>query len=126
MRLMHTSLPEFKLKLQSAVIEQSPNKQIEILGLSDLHYAKMQSLRTGRIEDSITEIAAEKATQKVQVVIIPRIPETMHTVVIKGFDAEGKPTRAILEVINIIHPTEEVELEGFTEVEDRRPVIGRH
>ena len=50
MRLMHTSLPEFKLKLQSAVIDQSPNKQIEIFGLSDLHYAKMQSLRTGRIE----------------------------------------------------------------------------
>lgn len=126
MRLMHTSLPEFKLKVQSAVIAQSPNKQVEIRGISDLHSAKMQSLRTGRIEDAISEIAAKKNTQKVEVVVIPRVPETMHTVVIKGFDAEGKPTEAILEVINIIHPTEEVELEGFTKVEDRRPPLGRH
>ncbi len=126
MRLMHTSLPEFKLKVQSAVVAQSPNKQIEIRGLSDLHSAKMQSLRTGRIEDAISEIAAEKVTQKVEVLVIPRIPETMHTVLVKGFDAEGKPTKAILEVINIIHPTEEVELEGFTQIEDRRPGIGRH
>ena len=126
MRLMHTSLPEFKLKVQSAVIGQSPNKQIEIRGLSDLRSAKMQSLRTGRIEDSIAEIAAEKRTQKIEVVIVPRIPETMHTVIIKGFDAQGAPTQAILEVINIIHPTEEVELEGFTQVQDRRPTIGRH
>lgn len=126
MRLMHTSLPEFKLKVQSAVIGQSPNKQIEIRGLSDLRSAKMQSLRTGRIEDSIAEIATEKRTQKVEVVIVPRIPETMHTVIIKGFDAQGAPTQAILEVINIIHPTEEVELEGFTQVQDRRPTIGRH
>lgn len=126
MRLMHTSLPEFKLKVQSAVIAQSPNKRIEIRGLSDLHSAKMQSLRTGRIEDAISEIAAEKVTQKVEVLIIPRIPETMHTVLVKGFDAEGKPTKAILEVINIIHPTEEVELEGFTKIKDRRPGIGRH
>ena len=126
MRLMHTSLPEFKLKIQSAVIAQSPDKQVEIRGLGDLHSAKMQSLRTGRIEDAISEIAAEKTTKKVEVVVIPRIPETMHTVVIKGFDAEGKPTEAILEVINIIHPTEEVELEGFTKVEDRRPPLGRH
>ncbi len=126
MRLMHTSLPEFKIKMQSAVIAQSPNKQIEVRGLSDLHSAKMQSLRTGRIEDSITEIAAEKRTQRVEVVVLPRVPETMHTVLVKGFDAEGKPTKAILEVINIIHPTEEVELEGFTEVEDRRPLIGQH
>ena len=126
MRLMHTSLPEFKLKVQSAVIGQSPNKQIEIRGLSDLHSAKMQSLRTGRIEDSISEIASEKRTQKVEVVVVPRIPETMHTVIIKGFDAQGTPTKAILEVINIIHPTEEVELEGFSDVQDHRPTIGRH
>ena len=126
MRLMHTSLPEFKLKMQAAVIKQSSNKNIEINGLENLKCAKMQSLRTGRIEDSIAEIAGEKRTQKVEVVVVPRVPETMHTVIVKGFDAAGNPTKAILEVINIIHPTEEVELEGFTEVEDRRPLLGRH
>lgn len=126
MRLMHTSLPEFKLKMQGAVIRQSSNKQIEIKGLENLKSAKMQSLRTGRIEDSISEIAGEKRTEKVEVVVVPRVPETMHTVIVKGFDADGNPTKAILEVINIIHPTEDVELEGFSEVEDRRPQLGRH
>ena len=126
MRLMHTSLPEFKLKMQTAVINQSPNKEVEIRGIENLKSAKMQSLRTGRIEDSVAAIASESRTKKVEIVVMPRIPETMHTVLVKGFDAEGRPTRAILEVINIIHPTEEVELEGFAEIEDRRPLIGRH
>ena len=126
MRLMHTSLPEFKLKMQAAVINQSPNKEVEIKGIENLKSAKMQSLRTGRIEDSVAAIASESRTKKVEIVVMPRIPETMHTVVVKGFDAEGRPTKAILEVINIIHPTEEVELEGFSEIEDRRPLIGRH
>lgn len=126
MRLMHTSLPEFKLKMQAAAIEQSPNKEVELRGVENLKSAKMQSLRTGRIEDAIAEVTAGKETQRVEVVVLPRVPETMHTVVIKGFDAEGKPTKAIMEVINIIHPTEEVELEGFTEIEDRRPLLGCH
>lgn len=126
MRLMHTSLPEFKLKIQSAVIKQSPQKTIDIKGLENLKSAKMQSLRTGRIEDSVDKIAADKETSRVEVVVMPRVPETMHTVIVKGFDKNGNPTKAILEVINIIHPTEEVELEGFENIEDRRPTIGRH
>lgn len=126
MRLMHTSLPEFKIKMQGAAIEQSPNKQVELRGVENLKSAKMQSLRTGRIEDAISEVAGQKQTRRVEVVVLPRVPETMHTVVIKGFDDEGKPTKAIMEVINIIHPTEEVELEGFKEIEDRRPLLGCH
>jgi UDP-N-acetylglucosamine enolpyruvyl transferase len=123
---MHTSLPEFKLKIKGAVIRQSPNKTIKIKGLENLKAAKMQSLRTGRIEESVEQIAAQKETVKVEVVVMPRIPETMHTVIVKGYDEQGNPTKAIMEVINIIHPTEEVELEGFEEIEDRRPTIGRH
>ncbi|PKM88835.1 MAG: hypothetical protein CVU87_06555 [Firmicutes bacterium HGW-Firmicutes-12] len=126
MRLMHTSLPEFKHKIKGAVIKQSPNKSIKIKGLENLKSAKMQSLRTGRIEESVEAIAANKETVKVEVVVMPRVPETMHTVIVKGYDEKGNPTKAIMEVINIIHPTEEVELEGFAEIEDRRPTIGRH
>jgi hypothetical protein len=126
MRFMHTSLPEFKLKVQGAVVKQSANKICELRGLENLKSAKMQSLRTGRIEDSIEEIAGDRNTHKIEVVVLPRVPETMHTVVVKGYDAEGMPTKAILEVINIIHPTEDVELEGFKNIEDRRPILGRH
>ncbi len=126
MRLMHTSLPEFKLKLQQAVVKESSNKEVSIRGLENLCSAKMQSLRTGRIEEAVNTIAADKATSKVEIVVLPRVPETMHTVVVKGYDAEGMPTKGILEVINIIHPTEDVELEGFVTIEDRRPTIGKH
>ncbi|NLZ54757.1 MAG: hypothetical protein GX892_16765 [Thermoanaerobacteraceae bacterium] len=126
MKLMHTSLPEFKLKLQSAVIKQSPNKSLEIKGIENLKHAKMQSLRTGRIEFAIQEIAEDRDIEKVEVVILPRVPETMHTVIIKGVGKDGTSKKAIIESINIIHPTEEVVLADVKEVDDRRPLIGRH
>ena len=53
MKLMHNSLPEFKLKMESAVINQSPDKCITIRGLENLKSAKFQSLRTGRIEYAV-------------------------------------------------------------------------
>jgi len=126
LKLMHTSLPEFKLKLQSAVIKQSPNKSLEIKGIENLKHAKMQSLRTGRIEFAIQEIAEDRDIEKVEVVILPRVPETMHTVIIKGVGKDGTSKKAIIESINIIHPTEEVVLADVKEVDDRRPLIGRH
>lgn len=126
MRLMHTSLPEFKLKMQAAVVRQSPRKGLEIKGIENLKSAKMQSLRTGRIELAVQEIAQDKDVEKVEVIIMPRVPETMHTVIIKGIDKNGNAKKAILEVINIIHPTEEVELAGIKDIDDRRPSIGKH
>lgn len=128
MKLMHNSLPEFKLKMQSAVVNQSPDKHLKIRGLDHLDSAKMQSLRTGRIEYAVEEVASEEDVNDVEMVIVPRIPETMHTVVIKGYNKEGEPSRAILESLNIIHPTEDVELEGFSEdrIEDKRPEVGEH
>ncbi|WP_246110727.1 hypothetical protein [Thermosediminibacter litoriperuensis] len=123
---MHTSLPEFKLKMQSAVVRQSPSKGLEIKGIENLKSAKMQSLRTGRIELAVQEVARDRDIDKVEVVIMPRVPETMHTVIIKGIDKNGNAKKAILEVINIIHPTEEVELAGINDIDDRRPPIGKH
>lgn len=85
MRLMHTSLPEFKLKMQAAVVRQSPRKGLEIKGIENLKSAKMQSLRTGRIELAVQEIAQDKDVEKVEVIIMPRVTETMHTVIIKRY-----------------------------------------
>lgn len=128
MKLMHTSLPEFKLKMKNAVTTQSPKKKLLIRGLENLDTAKMQSLRTGRIEYAVEEVASENDVDKIELVVMPRIPETMHTVVVKGYDQEGNPSQAILETLNIIHPTEEVELEGFPEedITDKRPPLGEH
>lgn len=126
MRLMHTKLPEFIEKIKKAVLKKTPDKAIDIKGMENLKHAKMQSLRTGRIELAVEELSSMESVEKVEVVVMPRVPETMHTVVIKGIDKDGHAKKAILEVINIIHPTEEVELTDCEEVDDRRPTLGRH
>lgn len=126
MKLMHTKLPEFIKKMKKAVVKHNPEKIIEIRGLESLHSAKMQSLRTGRIESAVEEIAAKEDIVKVELVVMPRVPETMHTVIAKGIDKDGNIVKAVLETINIIHPTEEVELENCEDIEDRRPSLGKH
>lgn len=124
LRFMHTKLPEFMKKMYAAV--HSGEKTMEIYGLESLHSAKMQSLRTGRIEDAVQEIAEREEVKHVEVHVLPRVPETMHTVLVKGKDKDGNTTKIILEVINIIHPTEETEFDGCTDIEDRRPKLGLH
>lgn len=123
MRLMHTKLPEFISKMNNAV---KHDKTIEIKGLENLQSAKMQSLRTGRIEQAVEELSEIEGIEKVELVVIPRVPETMHTVIVKGMDKDGMGKKAILEVINIIHSAEEAELLDFDEIEDKRPGLGKH
>lgn len=126
MKLMHTKLPEFIKKMKEAAIKGKVPKDIEIKGLENLTSAKMQSLRTGRIEQAVSEIAERDSVEKLEINVIPRVPETMHTVIVKGLDKEGKCLSAILEVVNILHPTEEAYLLDCDDVDDRRPKIGLH
>jgi len=125
-KLMHTKLPDYIRKMHEAVQKHFPDKDIQIRGLENLKSAKMQSLRTGRIEHAVEEIALSEGIDQVEMVVIPRVPETMHTVIIKGLGADGEVKKAVLEVINILHATEEYELGNCTEIDDRRPKIGRH
>jgi UDP-N-acetylglucosamine enolpyruvyl transferase len=126
MKLMHTKLPEFIKKMKEAAIRGKRPKDIEIKGLENLTSAKMQSLRTGRIEQAVSEIAERDSVEKLEINVIPRVPETMHTVIVKGLDKEGKCLSAILEVVNILHTTEEAYLLDCDDVDDRRPKIGLH
>ncbi|MEW8973556.1 MAG: hypothetical protein AB2375_05110 [Tissierellaceae bacterium] len=126
MKFMHTKLPEFIKKLTVAATKHLGDESIEIKGLENLKTAKMQSLRTGRIEDAVEELALDEDIEKVEVTVMPRVPETMHTVIVKGIDKDGNSKKAILEIINIIHPTEEIETGDCLEVEDRRPSLGKH
>lgn len=126
MKLMHTKLPEFLNKMRIAATKGDAPKEITIRGLENLTSAKMQSLRTGRIEYAVEEMVKRDGVEKIDFVVIPRVPETMHTVIIKGLDKDGNVKSAILELVNIIHPTEEAELLDCDDVEDRRPGIGRH
>jgi len=126
MQMMHTKLPEFIEKMKAAGGKSKQRKNVSIKGLENLRFAKMQSLRTGRIEHAVEELALRDDVAEVEVLIIPRVPETMHTVIIKGIDDDGKAKKAIVDVINILHPTEEAFLSDCGDIEDRRPKIGRH
>ena len=129
MKLLHTKLPEFIKKMQVAAATKGKTpKEINIMGLENLRSAKMQSLRTGRIEHAVGEIAALDHVDRMELIMIPRVPETMQTIIVKGIDKDGGCQKAILEIVNVLHPTEEAylldcELEN---VEDRRPAIGNH
>lgn len=129
MKLLHTKLPEFIKNMQvAAATKGSTPKEINIMGLENLRSAKMQSLRTGRIEHAVGEIAALDNVERLELIMIPRVPETMQTVIVKGIDKDGVCQKAVLEIINVLHPTEEAYLLDCDpeNVEDRRPAIGNH
>ena len=129
MKLLHTKLPEFIKKMQvAAATKGSTPKEINIMGLENLRSAKMQSLRTGRIEHAVGEIAALDNVERLELIMIPRVPETMQTVIVKGIDKDGECQKAVLEIINVLHPTEEAYLLDCDpeNVDDRRPAIGNH
>ena len=126
MKLLHTKLPEFIKKMQvAAATKGSTPKEINIMGLENLRSAKMQSLRTGRIEHAVGEIAALDNVERLELIMITIVPETMQTVIVKGIDKEGVCQKAVLEIINVLHPTEEAYLLDCDpeNVDDRRPAI---
>ena len=127
MILMHTKLPEFIRKMKVAAATKGPvEKECEVVGLENLKSAKMQSLRTGRIEQAVEDLAKKENIHRIEVAVIPRIPESMHSAVVRGFDKDGNPVQAVLETINILHPTEDILLHSCPDIQDRRPSIGKH
>ena len=127
MWMMHTTLPEFFRKMKTAAATQGDRpKECEVVGLENYKTAKMQSLRTGRIEQSVAKIAQMENVDHIEVAIMDRAPETMHQAVIRGFDKDGKPVYAILETINILHNTVEVLTHDVPVVEDHRSGVGKH
>ena len=129
MKLLHTKLPEFIKKMQvAAATKGSTPKEINIMGLENLRSAKIQRLLTGRIEHAVGEIAALDNVERLELIMIPRVPETMQTVIVKGIDKDGVCQKAVLEIINVLHPTEEAYLLDCDpeNVDDRRPAIGNH
>lgn len=127
MKLMHTKLPEFIKKMKEAAAKiTSGRKECEVVGLENLKTAKIQSMRAGRIEQAVEDLAKKEDVHRIEVNIIPRIPESVHNAIVRGFDENGKPTHAILQVVGILHPTEDVLLHDCPNIEDRRPPIGNH
>ncbi|MGI6586168.1 MAG: hypothetical protein ACOX3L_09590 [Lutisporaceae bacterium] len=120
MRLMHTKLPQFFQKIIDASKKNRQDTEVEIRGLENFKSAKLASLRVGRVEEEIVEITQDPGVKKVEVIVLPRIPETIHTVIIKGVQKDGTCKKAILESMFVTAPTEDYYLSDVEEIDDRR------
>ena len=120
MKLMHTKLPDFKKKVAEAGKKLRPETEVELRGLENMESAKLASLRVGRIEEEIIEITQDPNVAKVEVTVLPQIPETIHTVVIKGIQKDGTSKKTILESMIITTPAPECYYYDSEEVDDRR------
>ncbi|MCD8037170.1 MAG: hypothetical protein LUE88_07340 [Clostridiales bacterium] len=120
MKLMHTKLPDFKRKVVEAGKKLRPETEVELRGLENMESAKLASLRVGRIEEEIVEITQDPNVAKVEVTVLPQIPETIHQVIIKGIQKDGTSKKTILESMFITTPAAECYYYDSEEVEDRR------
>ena len=120
MKFMHTKLPDFKKKVMEAGKKLRSETEVELVGLENMESAKLASLRVGRIEEEILEITQDPNVAKVEVTVLPQIPETIHTVVIKGVQKDGTSKKTILESMFITTPAPECYYHDSEVVDDRR------
>ncbi|MCQ4727345.1 hypothetical protein NE664_11900 [Anaerotignum faecicola] len=120
MKFMHTKLPDFKKKVIEAGKKLRSETEVELVGLENMESAKLASLRVGRIEEEILEITQDPNVAKVEVTVLPQIPETIHTVVIKGVQKDGTSKKTILESMFITTPAPECYYHDSEVVDDRR------
>ena len=121
MKCMHTRLPDFLTKAVAAGKKINPDTEVVISGFESMKSAKLASLRVGRIEEEIVELtSANPKITKIELTMIPRINETINTVIIKGIEEDGSCPKAIMDTMFLTVPGEEVYLEGVGEISDRR------
>ena len=126
MKLLHAKLPEFirKMEVAAATAGERP-KNYHLEGMENLKTGKLQSLKTGRIENAVEELARREDIDEIQLLVRPRVPETLHTVIIKGIGKDGKTQKIILENISILHGPDDLETFDCGDVEDRRAPIDK-
>ena len=120
MKLMHTRLPDMFTKFIAAAKKNRPETEVTIEGLSDVKTGKVASLRVGRVESDLVDLTSDPEIVKVDIKIIPRAPETAHTVIMKGIRADGTAKKAILENLILTSPPAFCELYDVEEVENRQ------
>lgn len=120
MRLMHTRFPDFISKMIAAAKRNRPETEVTIQGMENIKTGKVASLRVGRVECDLVDLTSDPEVKKVQIIVVPRMPETAHTVIMKGIREDGTAKRAILENIILTTPAAECELYDVEEVIDRR------
>lgn len=123
MRLMHTPLPAYYKQMEAAGKRVNPDTEVVVRGLENFKTAKVASLRVGRVENSIYELAQnDPEITKFEVIATPVNPEVYYTIIVKAYHEDGTCVRAVLENTNITCPAVECELYDAEVVEDRRKI----
>ena len=122
MRLMHTPLPDYYKQMEAAAKRVNPDTEVVVRGLENFKTAKLASLRVGRVENSIYELAQNPETAKFEIIAAPYNPELFYTLIVKAYREDGTCYRAVLENMHITCPSLECELYDAEVVEDRRGI----
>ena len=117
---LHSNTDYFVAKMKAAARLNRPDTEVTIEGMENIKTGKVASLRVGRVECDLVDLTSDPEIKKVQIIVVPRMPETAHTVIMKGIREDGTAKRAILENIILTTPAAECELYDVDEVIDRR------
>jgi hypothetical protein len=120
MRMMHTQLPEFYVRMEKSAKRFVQGKSLKVRGLENLKSGKLSSLRVGRYEELVEKVSTREEVASLEVVLVPRYPEVPYNIIIKGYDKNGKGKIAVVDTIGIMVPTDEIETFDCEIVIDRR------
>ena len=120
MKLMHTKLPDFYQKLQDAGKKLRPETEVVVSGLENMQSAKLASLRVGRAEEYVEELTQDPEVTKIEIKILPQIPETIHTIVFKALRKDGTSPKTILGSMFVTGPAAGCYYYDSEQVDDRR------
>ena len=56
------------------------------------------------MEDEIYELTGDDAISRVEVIAVPKVSETAHTIIIKGYTKDGACKKAVLENMYVNSP----------------------
>lgn len=119
---MHTRLPDFYDKMKKAGKRVRPETEVVVRGLENLETAKLASLRVGRVESEVYELSQNPDVSKIEVIVTRENPETVDSVIIKSYRADGTCPKAILErMYTAARPVESYYFDAEV-VEDRRGI----
>ncbi|ONI47159.1 hypothetical protein AN644_01320 [Candidatus Epulonipiscium fishelsonii] len=120
MRLMHTKLPDFIQKLKNAAKRRRSSVEVTVNGLEGVQTAKLASSSTGMSEEDIYNLTADEEIVKVEVNIMPQLPASLHTIIMRGVRADGTCKKVYLQTAYLSQPGPEYFYHDAEEVIDNR------
>lgn len=126
MRLMHTKLPDFYKKINNAAKRLRPETEVTVNGLEHLQTAKLASSSMGVIEEGIYNLTKDEDLARIEIRVVPQLPETLQTAIIKGIQKDGTSKTTILETIYLSEPGPEFYYHDSEEVIDHRAPHGEN